>query len=130
MEQGIQRRTPGYKASDLSTTPGRLLIPGSITQFLTVIYIDKEIVSVIQNEKNLISIYSKTCVEPPSSKRQKIGCQDQLSLNADQKYCTMHSAILSTFIKLPFVMKIFVFGYFCTGFIVHFSIKYKRKKEG
>ena len=37
--------------------------------------------------------------------------QDQLSLNAGQKYCRMlqreHSAILSTFIKLPFVIKIF-----------------------
>ena len=38
--------------------------------------------------------------------------QDQLSLNAGQKYCRMlqgeHSAILSTFIKLPIVIKIFV----------------------
>ena len=37
--------------------------------------------------------------------------KDQLSLNAGQKYCRMlqgeHSAILSTFIKLPFVIKIF-----------------------
>ena len=41
----------------------------------------------------------------------KIGFQDQLSLDAGQKYCRMlqgeHSAILSTFIKLPFVIKIF-----------------------
>ena len=36
-------------------------------------------------------------------------CQDQLSLNADQKYCQgKHSAILLTFIKLPFVIKISV----------------------
>ena len=39
-----------------------------------------------------------------------IGFQDRLSLNADQKYCRMlqweHSAILSTFIKLPFVISI------------------------
>ena len=38
-----------------------------------------------------------------------------LSLNAGQKYCKMlqweHSAILSTFFKLPFVIKIF-FVYF------------------
>ena len=43
-------------------------------------------------------IYSKTCVERPLSKRQKIGFQDQLSINAGQKYCRMlpgeHSAIL------------------------------------
>ena len=49
---------------------------------------------------------SKTCVKQPLSKRPKIGFQDQLSLNAGQKYCRMlqgeHSAILLTFIKLPF----------------------------
>ena len=47
-----------------------------------------------------------------SQKRLKIGFQDQLSLNADQKYCEMpqgeHSAILLTFIKLAFAMKIFI----------------------
>ena len=46
------------------------------------------------------------------SKRQKSGFQDRLLLNAGQKYCRMlqgeHSAILSTFIKLPFVTKTFV----------------------
>ena len=56
--------------------------------------------------------YSKTCVKRPLSKRLKIGYQDQLSLNAGQRYCRMlqgeHSAIFSTFIKLPFVIKIFV----------------------
>ena len=56
--------------------------------------------------------YSKTCVKRPPTKRQKISFQDQLSLNAGQKYCKMlqgeHSAILLTFIKLPFVIKVFV----------------------
>ena len=56
--------------------------------------------------------YSKTCVKQPLSKRPQIGFQDQLSLNAGQRYCRMlqgeHSATLSTFIKLPFVIKIFV----------------------
>ena len=51
-----------------------------------------------------MSIFSKTCVKRPHSKRRKIGFQDQLSLNAGQKYCRMlqgeHSAKLSTFIKL------------------------------
>ena len=41
----------------------------------------------------------------------KNGFQERLSFNAGQKYCRMlqweHSAILSTFIKLPFVIKIF-----------------------
>ena len=60
--------------------------------------------------------YSKTCVKGPLSKRLKVGFQDQLSLNAGQKYCRMlqgeHSAILSTFIKLPIVIKIFVLSIF------------------
>ena len=52
--------------------------------------------------------------------------------NAGQKYCRMpqreHSAaILSTFIKLPFVIKIFVLSIFewphNTGFTVHQQIK-------
>ena len=59
----------------------------------------------------------------------KIGFQDQLSLNAGQKYCRItqgeHSAILSTFIKLPFVIKIFVLSIFewpfYTGFTVHLN---------
>ena len=36
----------------------------------------------------------------------------QLSLNEGQKYCRKHSAILSIFIKLPFVIKIFVLSIF------------------
>ena len=70
-------------------------------------------------------IYSKTCVKQPHSNRPKIGFQDQLLLNAGQKYCRIlqgeHSAILLTFINLPFVIKMFVlsiFGWsFYTGFI-------------
>ena len=61
------------------------------------------------------SRYSKTCVKRPLSKRPKVGFQEQLLLNAGQKQCRMlqgDSAILLTFIKLPFVIKIFVFFYF------------------
>ena len=62
-----------------------------------------------EDEKRL---FSKTSVKRPLSKRPKIGFQDQVSLNAGHKYCRMlqgeHSAILSTFIKLPFVINIFV----------------------
>ena len=54
-----------------------------------------------------------------SKRRLKICFQDQLSLYAGQKYCRMlqvggggHSAILSTFIKLPFVIKTFVLSIF------------------
>ena len=49
-------------------------------------------------------------------KMTKNGFQDQLSLNAGHKYCRMlqgeHSAILLTFIELPFVIKISVLSIF------------------
>ena len=56
---------------------------------------------------------------------------DYLSLSAGQKYCRMlqaeHSAILSAFIKLPFVINIFVLSIFeCplkTGFTFFFDSK-------
>ena len=77
-------------------------------------------------------MYSKTGVKLPLSKGQKIVFQDQLSLNAGQKYCRMlqgeHSAILSTFIKLPFVIKFFVLSIFewlfYTVFTVSVSLEY------
>ena len=61
---------------------------------------------------------SKTCFKPPLKKKTKIGFQDRLSLNAGQKYCR----ILSTFIKLPFVLSIFEWP-FKTGFTVLYIIK-------
>ena len=49
---------------------------------------------------------------------------DQLSLNDGQKYCRMlqmeHYAILSTFIKLPFIIKIFVLSIFVWPFYTVF----------
>ena len=70
--------------------------------------------------------YSKTCLKRPLKKNTKIGFQDRLSLNAGQNYRRMlqweHSAILLTFIKLPFVINIFVLCIFewplKTGFTV------------
>ena len=67
----------------------------------------------------------KTRVKWPLSKRPKIGFQYHLG----QKYCRTlqgeHTAILSTFIKLPFVIKIFVLSIFewpfNTGFTVYIS---------
>ena len=74
----------------------------------------------------VLSYHSKTCVKRPLSKRLKIGFQDQLLLNAGQKYCRMlqgeHSAILSTFIKLPFVIKIFVLSIFEWPFYTSFTV--------
>ena len=68
----------------------------------------------------------KTCVKWPLTKRPKFGFEDQLSLNAGQKYCRMlqgeHSAILSTFIKLPFVIKIFVSSIFKWLFYIGLTV--------
>ena len=59
----------------------------------------------------------------------KNGFQDRLSLNADQKYCKMlqreHSAILQSFIKLPFVIKTFVVSIFDWPFYTGFTCKRK-----
>ena len=63
-----------------------------------------------------LPLYSKTCLKRPLKKKTKIDFQDQLSLSAGQKYCRMlqgeHFAILLIFIKLPFVIKIFVLSNF------------------
>ena len=84
-------------------------------------------ISLKVNSYYMIYKYSKTCVKWPLSKRLKFGFQDQFSHNAGQKYCRMlqreHSAILLTFIKLAFDIKIFVLSFFewlfYTGFTVH-----------
>ena len=72
--------------------------------------------SVLLSTQNKMLKLSETFVKRPLSKRPKIGFLDQLSLNAGQKYCRIlqgeHSVILSTFIKLPFVIKIFVLSIF------------------
>ena len=52
--------------------------------------------------------------------------RDPLLLNAGQRYCRMlqgeHSAILLTFIKLPFVIKIFVLSNFDWPFYTGFTV--------
>ena len=71
--------------------------------------------------------YSKTVLKGPLKKNTKIGFQDRLSLNAGQMYCRIlqgeNSAILSTFIKVPFVINILVLSIFEwpleTSFTVH-----------
>ena len=74
----------------------------------------------------MVCLYSETCVKQPISKRPKIGFQDQLSLNAGQKYCRMlqgeHSAILLICFKLPFVIKIFVLSIYEWPFYTGFTI--------
>ena len=83
-------------------------------------------VDLFENHAFCVHPSTKACVKRPISKRPKIGYQDQLSLNAAQKYCRMlqgeHSAILSTFIKLPFVIKIFVLSIFELSFYTSFIV--------
>ena len=78
---------------------------------------------------DIMLIIYMSSLKRPLKKKTKIVFQDPLSLNAGQKYCRMlqgeHSAILSTFIKLQFVIKIFVLSIFewplKTGFTVYQS---------
>ena len=68
---------------------------------------------------------SSLYVKRPLSKRPKIGFQDLLSLNAGQKYCREHSAIYLTFVKLPFVIQIFVLSILSGRFtqvLLHISV--------
>ena len=60
------------------------------------------------HQPSLFAKYSKTCLKRPLTKIPKVGFQDFLLLNAGQKYCRMHSAILLTCIKLPHGFKTFV----------------------
>ena len=75
----------------------------------------------------LVITYSKIFVKRPLSKIPKIGFQEQLSLNTSQKYCRMlqgeHSAILSTFIKQPIVIKIFVLSILRVAVLHRFNCK-------
>ena len=83
------------------------------------------------HKKGAILIYNtvRICVKRPLSKRPNIGFQDQLSLNAGKECCRMlqgeHSAILLTFIKLPFVINVSVLSIlewlFYTGFTVYLA---------
>ena len=69
-----------------------------------------------KNYHQSVSNNSKTCLKRPLKRRPNIGFKDRLLLHAGQKYCRMlqgeHSAILSAFIKLQFVIKIFVLSIF------------------
>ena len=72
-------------------------------------------------------MYKKNlCKTATLKKMKKNGFPDRLSLNAGQKYCRMlqreHSAILSTFTKLPVVIKIFVLSIFEWLFYTGFTI--------
>ena len=74
----------------------------------------------------ILDKYSNTCLKWSLSKRPQIGFEDKLWLNAGQKYCTMlrgqHSALLSTFIKLSIVIKVFILSIFEWPFYTAFTI--------
>ena len=108
---------------DISSA-GIIPVPGCLTSFAACGSISntRPWVSLFSSESAvcLPAAYSKTCVKQPLSKRLETVFQDHLLLNgevnAGQKYCRMlqgeHSAILSTFIQLPFASKIFFFYLF------------------
>ena len=77
------------------------------------------------------TLYSKTCVKQPLSKRQKIGFQDQLSLNAGQKYCRMlqwvHSAIAQNFIKSYHLSLRSLFCLFLSGHFTQVLLNMQKK---
>ena len=79
-------------------------------------YYEQHKMNLVCSDRGVCGYKVSYSVKRPSSKRLKFGFQDQLSLNAGQKYCRMlqveHSAILLTFIKLPIVIKIFVLSLF------------------
>ena len=101
----------------------RLFITCHIHIYLSLIVISWLIMMVY---KIWCAQYSKTSVKQQLLKRTKIGFQDQLLLNVGRKYCRMlkeeHSAILSTLIKLPFVIKIFVLSIFEWLFYTGFTV--------
>ena len=71
--------------------------------------------------------YNKTGLKRLLSKRPQTGFQYQFTLyNAGQKYCRMlqreHSAIFSTFITLPFVIKFFILSIFEWPFYTSFTV--------
>ena len=73
-----------------------------------------------------IFLYSKPVLSGHSKRTQKIVFQYGLLLNAGQKYCRMlqgeHTAILSTFIKLAFVIKTFVLSIYKWPLKTGFSV--------
>ena len=64
--------------------------------------------------KVLYNDYSKTCVKRPLSKRQKNGFQDQILLNAGQKYCILQyfRPLLSYHLSLRSLFCLFLSGCF------------------
>ena len=75
----------------------------------------------------------KNLCKTPLSKGPKFGFQDQISLNAGQMYCRVlqgeHAAILLTFSKLQFVIKIFVWSNFEWPFYTDFTVYCQKRLQ-
>ena len=73
-----------------------------------------------------IDLYTVKSVYKAGLKKTKIDFQDQLPLNAGQKYCRMlqeeYSTILLSFINQPFVIMVFVLSIFERPFFTGFTI--------
>ena len=82
------------------------------------------------NKQLLFLCVQKSLCKGPLSKRPNIGFQEQVSLNAGQKYFRMlqgkreHSTILWTFIKLPFVIRNLALSIFDWLFYTGFTLKH------
>ena len=77
--------------------------------------------------------YRKNLCKTATLKISKIGFQDQLSLNAGQKYCRMLQAAFCntlTFIKLSFIIKMFVLSIFEWLFYTGFTVLTCRRLNG
>ena len=70
-------------------------------------------------------LYSKTCVKQPLSKRPQTGFQDQLPLNAGQKYCRMlqgeHSASILQYFRPSLSYHLSLRSWFCLLFSGRFT---------
>ena len=97
-----------------------------LTGFCNILRLDSSSCFLDRRKTHARTRYSKTCVKRPLSKSPKNGFQDRLSLYAGHKYSRMlqreHIAISSTFIKLPFVIKIVVLSIFEWPFYTDFTL--------
>ena len=69
----------------------------------------------------LINEYSKTCVKRPISRRSKIVFQDQLSLNAGQKYCRMLQGTILQYFRPSLSYHLSLKSLFCLFLSGHFT---------
>ena len=72
-------------------------------------------------QAGLLYYYSKTCIKQSLSKRPKIGFQDQLSLNAVQKYCRMLKGSILQYFRPSLSYHLSLRSLFCLFFSGRFT---------